>query len=60
MDLSNESNTSIGCNVEECKYHTGDDYCSLEHIDVVKNENNSDTTTIEYTDCGSFESKDEE
>ena len=49
-DMHNES---IGCNVEECKYHcTNDNYCTLSHINVTKHE--SVAKTIECTDCASF------
>lgn len=57
MDINNQSNRSIGCNVNECRYHTNDNYCSLDHIDVVKNSTTQDTSSCAYTDCGSFESK---
>lgn len=49
-------NTDIGCSVNECKYHHGaENYCTLQHIDVVKN--NNDPSTIQFTDCGSYENK---
>ncbi len=48
------SNKSIGCTVTECKYHAKcEPYCRLNHIDVVKHTHSA--TTIECTDCGSFE-----
>lgn len=50
-----DHNESIGCTVEECKYHCKeDDYCTLNQIQVVKHEMKA--TTAECTDCGSFES----
>lgn len=53
MDI--KANKSIGCTVTECKYHAkNDSYCSLDHINVVKHDNQA--TSIESTDCGSFES----
>ncbi len=48
------TNRSIGCNVIECKHHAKtESYCSLNHIDVVKHTGTA--TTVECTDCGSFE-----
>ena len=33
-----DHNSSIGCNVTECKHHCkDDDYCTLDKINVVKN-----------------------
>ncbi|WP_425447075.1 DUF1540 domain-containing protein [Dethiothermospora halolimnae] len=47
-------NKSIGCTVNECKYHAkSDSYCSLDHINVVKH--HSSAKNQEATDCGSFE-----
>jgi len=47
-------NKSIGCNVNECKFHAGNEqYCSLENIKVVKHHGEAKTT--EATDCGSFQ-----
>lgn len=49
-----DMNKSIGCNVNECKYHyKKDNYCTLNHIEVTKHEAMAKTT--ECTDCGSFE-----
>ena len=46
-------NKSIGCTVNECKFHAGNEsYCSLDHINVVKHADNA--TSQEATDCGSF------
>lgn len=46
-------NSSIGCIVSECKFHSKDaDYCTLNQIHVVKHEQTADK--IECTDCGSF------
>lgn len=51
---SMEHNGSIGCTVSECKYHCkGDNYCTLERIEVVKHEDKANT--VQCTDCGSFE-----
>ena len=50
-------NRSIECVVEECKYNDNDsNYCTLNQIIVEKNELTA--TTIESTDCGSFEPRD--
>lgn len=47
-------NKSIGCTVRECKFHAKDaEYCSLEHIKVVKH--GAKAEKVESTDCGSFE-----
>ncbi|MTI49582.1 DUF1540 domain-containing protein [Sporosalibacterium faouarense] len=47
-------NKSIGCTVDECKYHAKkDSYCSLNQIQVIKH--HSKATNPEGTDCGSFE-----
>ena len=46
-------NDSIGCNVDECKFHcTEDNYCTLNKIEVTKHE--SVAKNPECTDCGSF------
>ncbi len=46
-------NNSIGCNVNECQYHAkSKNFCTLEHIEVVKHHNPAQTQ--ECTDCGSF------
>lgn len=53
---SNEHNESIGCTVTECTYHCkSDDYCTLDHIEVIKHDANAQN--VESTDCGSFEKK---
>ncbi|GMQ59623.1 DUF1540 domain-containing protein [Vallitalea sediminicola] len=60
---SGNYNSSIGCTVSECKYHTDNDFCSLDHIKVVNSSvSNLDNLTNsvktqEITDCGSFESR---
>jgi hypothetical protein len=47
-------NDSIGCSVDECKFHDdGANYCTLQQIQVVKHEAKASTT--ECTDCGSFQ-----
>ncbi len=47
-------NQSIGCTVNECKYHAQNkSYCTLDHINVVKHHGEAKST--EATDCGSFE-----
>ncbi|KAB3525916.1 DUF1540 domain-containing protein [Alkaliphilus serpentinus] len=49
-------NKSIGCTVNECKYHAkNESFCSLDHINVVKHTNRA--TNPEATDCGSFETE---
>lgn len=49
----NETNHSIGCNVEECKFHAkNEDFCTLNRINVVKHEKSAKTP--ECTDCASF------
>lgn len=51
-----EINKSIGCTVNECKYHAKEQaYCSLDRIEVVKH--NNTVNSQEGTDCGSFESE---
>lgn len=50
----NRANKSIGCSVEQCRYHCGDErYCTLEKIMVGTHEANP--TKVECTDCTSFE-----
>lgn len=47
-------NSSIGCNVTECRHHAKTaQQCSLNHIEVVKH--GDAAVTKESTDCGSFE-----
>lgn len=51
-----KANNSIGCTVNECKFHAKEkDYCSLEKIQVVKNSTSPKHET--ETDCHSFESE---
>ncbi|MBR0598694.1 DUF1540 domain-containing protein [Sinanaerobacter chloroacetimidivorans] len=46
-------NSSIGCSVSECKFHSKDEnFCTLDKIEVVKHSQKADT--VEHTDCGSF------
>lgn len=48
-----EHNNSIACTVKECKHHCKhDNYCTLDQIQVVKNEHCA--TDIESTDCSNF------
>ncbi|WP_099189997.1 DUF1540 domain-containing protein [Tepidibacter mesophilus] len=52
--MQNNINSSIGCTVDECKYHAKTvQKCSLDEIQVVKHTTNA--TSKEATDCGSFE-----
>ncbi|MCT4593639.1 MAG: DUF1540 domain-containing protein [Anaeromicrobium sp.] len=47
------TNSSIGCNVTECKHHAGNtNLCTLDHIEVIKHAQKADCP--ECTDCGSF------
>ncbi|MBV7273287.1 DUF1540 domain-containing protein [Clostridium thailandense] len=47
-------NNSIGCTVNECKFHDKTEgYCTLEKIQVTKHETMAKTK--QCTDCGSFE-----
>ncbi|MEG1004481.1 MAG: DUF1540 domain-containing protein [Clostridium sp.] len=47
-------NSSIGCTVEECKYHCKDDnFCTLDSIQVGKN--TAQAKEVKATDCNSFE-----
>lgn len=46
-------NNSIGCTVDECRFHAKkESFCSLDHINVVKHEKSA--RNQEATDCGSF------
>ncbi|PKM95830.1 MAG: DUF1540 domain-containing protein [Firmicutes bacterium HGW-Firmicutes-1] len=58
MHDKNSTNNSIGCTVTDCRYHDTTDYCTLDHIDVVKSETMEDVAAQEATDCGSYELKD--
>lgn len=53
MNHTHEPNESIGCTVTDCRYHDRSDYCTLNHIDVVKNDT-ADDVSQECTDCGSY------
>lgn len=54
--MKHEHNDSIACIVDECKFHCqDDDYCTLDQIKVSKHE--SLATTVECTDCGSFQKR---
>lgn len=49
-------NSSIGCTVKECKYHSeNQDYCTLNQILVGTHE--AHPSVPECTDCKSFELK---
>jgi len=49
-------NKSIGCTVDECRYHAKkESYCSLDQIKVVKHHDRANNQ--EATDCGSFEAE---
>ncbi len=49
-----QKNSSIGCIVTECRFHSkNQDYCTLDKIEVVKHSQRADSK--EHTDCGSFE-----
>ena len=51
--LHEDHNNSIQCNVTECRFHDkGENFCTLEQINVTKHEKEADT--IDCTDCGSF------
>ncbi|AND86214.1 DUF1540 domain-containing protein [Clostridium tyrobutyricum] len=51
--MNNTKNESIGCIVNECKYHAQkDNFCTLNKIQVTKHENTAHD--VECTDCGSF------
>lgn len=51
-----EINSSIKCQVDECKFHSGSqDYCTLNNILVGKND--ARATSVENTDCKSFNAK---
>lgn len=54
MHNDHNINHSIGCTVEQCKYHSCcADNCTLDFIEVGTHEANP--TQIECTDCTSFE-----
>jgi len=53
----NHTNSSIGCTVKDCKYHDKSDYCTLDHIVVVKSDTMDNVKSQESTDCGSYEHK---
>ena len=51
-----KQNRSIGCMVNECKFHSGEEqFCSLDKIQIVKH--NNQANNIQQTDCGSFKVK---
>lgn len=51
--MENSINSSIECEVFECKYHSEDkNYCTLDKILVGKNE--ARASQVESTDCESF------
>ena len=55
-EITMKKNDNIGCNVTECKNHSNkENYCALDKIQVVKHSGSA--TTVEQTDCGSFQSK---
>ncbi|MCH3965593.1 MAG: DUF1540 domain-containing protein [Clostridium sp.] len=51
--MNNKKNQSIGCIVNECRFHSGNEnYCTLDKIQVTKHE--SVAKDVQCTDCGSF------
>lgn len=53
QNQGHKHNSSIGCVVQECKFHcSADNYCTLNKIEVVKHTQLANT--VESTDCGSF------
>lgn len=51
--MHNGHNDSIGCIVNECKFHAkSESYCTLDKIQVVKHEQLA--KDVQCTDCGSF------
>ena len=51
-----EINSSIECEVEECKFHDeSSEHCTLNKIKVEKSV--AKATTVQSTDCGSFKVK---
>ena len=54
--MKNDKNDSIGCTVENCKYHcSGADYCSRKGIEVGACK--CDPASCDSTFCQSFEAK---
>lgn len=48
-----KKNPSIGCTVQQCQYHAGNEnYCTLQQIMVGTHE--CHPTKVECTDCESF------
>jgi hypothetical protein len=54
LNDNQSTNMSIGCNVCECKYHTKDDHCSLDTINVSKNGSITNMASPEFTECASY------
>ncbi|AZV58873.1 DUF1540 domain-containing protein [Clostridium sp. AWRP] len=51
--MNNTENNSIGCIVNECRFHAKNtNYCTLNKIQVTKHE--SMAKDVQCTDCGSF------
>ena len=56
MDIKMQKNTSIHCDVTNCKYNVGSErFCSLDSISVAAHEDNP--TVPECVDCKSFMTK---
>ena len=54
--MNDKKNNSIGCSVENCKYHcTGENYCTKNAINV--GSCNCDPKSVDATCCQSFEAK---
>ena len=54
--MNNNANTSIKCNVNQCKFHCQDkEYCTLDCINIGTHECNP--TKPQCTDCLSFQRK---
>lgn len=54
--MNNKKNNSIGCTVENCKYHcAGENYCTKNAIMV--GGCNCDPKSVDSTCCQSFENK---
>jgi len=57
--MQKNANQSVRCSVSNCKFHTQEDFCSLDRIQVGAHNSSSATNSLgssyQGTDCQSFQ-----
>lgn len=48
-------NNNVSCSVSDCKFHSGQNVCTLDHINISRN--TAKTKSCTCTDCASYQPK---